>query len=529
MTLSMYDLCPDTTGPYQPFAGDLMIKFRLDQWPDEDILATAADLVPGSRQTAPLGDLDQGLVTTEARFAGTFMPITSALASPNGGCGPSGGPFVACRTTQGFSRPHAKPNAGAQAWIFEQIFAGLGQSAGQPVAVCPDGDSGRQPAGPARGLRRHCFQRRRRADHTQHRWDFGDGTVKVGSTPSHTFSTPGTYDVRLTVTDNTGRTDTLSRRLRVGPPNQPPQGVMQHAPEGRVGQSLAFDGSGSSDPDGSIERHFWNFGDGTFAEGASATHAYARPGTYIVGLNVTDDEDDVPDLVPARGDHRALVAGVAHAQRPHRLRGQPAAGVLLDRPRLGHALRAAGAQHGQRGAVARRARARRPRSFQPEVDLPANGSLRWRVRACNAMGCGAWSAEQAFATITCSGPPAPTPVAPQGCLITAQPTLSWTAVAGASAYDLTLERVFDGLLILESDVSSATSFQVPSSLSAYTEYRFRVRALGGAWSTYRYFMTHCLPELAGTASPSRPPTPPTEPCRCSNGRPPPTRTTTRSR
>jgi PKD repeat protein len=37
-------------------------------------------------------------------------------------------------------------------------------------------------------------------------WDFGDGTTLVdgGPTPSHTYRAPGTYQVRVTVTDGEG-------------------------------------------------------------------------------------------------------------------------------------------------------------------------------------------------------------------------------------------------------------------------------------------------------------------------------------
>jgi PKD repeat protein len=49
-----------------------------------------------------------------------------------------------------------------------------------------------------------------------------------------------------------------------------------------------FDGSGSSDSDGSVVRWDWDFGDGASGSGATASHTYA-PGTYTASLTVTDD------------------------------------------------------------------------------------------------------------------------------------------------------------------------------------------------------------------------------------------------
>lgn len=50
-----------------------------------------------------------------------------------------------------------------------------------------------------------------------------------------------------------------------------------------------FDGSTSSDSDGSISSYDWDFGDGSTGSGVTASHTYVAGGVYTVTLTVTDD------------------------------------------------------------------------------------------------------------------------------------------------------------------------------------------------------------------------------------------------
>ncbi len=51
----------------------------------------------------------------------------------------------------------------------------------------------------------------------------------------------------------------------------------------------SFDGSTSTDPDGSISSYSWDFGDGTTGTGANVSHTYSRAAYYSVSLTVTDN------------------------------------------------------------------------------------------------------------------------------------------------------------------------------------------------------------------------------------------------
>ena len=70
------------------------------------------------------------------------------------------------------------------------------------------------------------------------------------------------------------------------PANQPPVAVFtSDCPE----LDCTFDGSSSSDSDGSVDSYSWDFGDGAFAAGRAVSHRFATAGTYTVTLTVTDN------------------------------------------------------------------------------------------------------------------------------------------------------------------------------------------------------------------------------------------------
>ncbi|MGE5281781.1 MAG: PKD domain-containing protein [Chloroflexota bacterium] len=76
-------------------------------------------------------------------------------------------------------------------------------------------------------------------------------------------------------------------------PDQPPHAAFSASPGSTSpGKKVAFDAGASTDPDGSVARYDWNFGDGTSAANAGPTpkHSYTKAGTYHVTLTTTDNE-----------------------------------------------------------------------------------------------------------------------------------------------------------------------------------------------------------------------------------------------
>ena len=127
-------------------------------------------------------------------------------------------------------------------------------------------------------------------DIVAYEWNFGDGSTGTGVTSTHTYTSAGTYNVTLTVTDDKGATDSISRTATIiEQDNQAPIADANNPYNGTVGVPLNFNGSHSSDPDGDIVAYEWDFGDGSTGSGVTPTHTYTAAGTYTVSLTVTDD------------------------------------------------------------------------------------------------------------------------------------------------------------------------------------------------------------------------------------------------
>ena len=133
---------------------------------------------------------------------------------------------------------------------------------------------------------------------TGYRWDFdNDGTYDTDwltiSTTTHTYSTVGTYTVKLQVKDDAEATatNTTTATINEQPAETFPPIATANGPyTGLTYQNISFDGSSSYDIDGTITSYIWDFGDGTTGNGINPIHIYNTSGLYNITLTVTDND-----------------------------------------------------------------------------------------------------------------------------------------------------------------------------------------------------------------------------------------------
>ncbi|HVL88371.1 MAG TPA: PKD domain-containing protein [Candidatus Thermoplasmatota archaeon] len=101
----------------------------------------------------------------------------------------------------------------------------------------------------------------------------------------------GVVELRIAFT-NDARSSTEDRNLLLDrvtiapvPQNRAPEASFVSSAEHL---RLSVDATGSSDPDGDPLTYAWSFGDGATSTGARAIHEYARAGSYVVRLTVSD-------------------------------------------------------------------------------------------------------------------------------------------------------------------------------------------------------------------------------------------------
>lgn len=129
---------------------------------------------------------------------------------------------------------------------------------------------------------------------TTYAWDFGDPASGASNTssvqnPVHAFSSAGTYDVKLTVTDDDGQLSSQTTVQVTVEANTAPTASFTHVPSGPLG--VAFTDTSTDDASGTVTSWAWDFDDGgATSTQQNPTHTFTASGTYNVSLTVTDDK-----------------------------------------------------------------------------------------------------------------------------------------------------------------------------------------------------------------------------------------------
>lgn len=128
-------------------------------------------------------------------------------------------------------------------------------------------------------------------------WDFGDGGISSSQNPTHTYSSSGSFSVRLIISNAQGCSDTLTNSIFVNTvpvPNFTADSVC-------FGNITNFRNlSTNSQP---ITTYYWDFGDGNSSFSTNPSYVYSSPGTYSVTLTVTNNggcDSSITKLVVVR-------------------------------------------------------------------------------------------------------------------------------------------------------------------------------------------------------------------------------------
>jgi PKD repeat protein len=121
-------------------------------------------------------------------------------------------------------------------------------------------------------------------------WDFGDGNIGVGSTPSHLYTNfnqaPEVHTVQLTTTSFYGCTDVKTLDITVWPVPAP-QFSLAYVPDNTfnaAGNLVNF----TNETNPGTWTYSWDFGDTGTSAATSPPHTYFGVGTYNVTLGVTN-------------------------------------------------------------------------------------------------------------------------------------------------------------------------------------------------------------------------------------------------
>ncbi|MBN4052138.1 PKD domain-containing protein [Sphingobacteriaceae bacterium AH-315-L07] len=134
-------------------------------------------------------------------------------------------------------------------------------------------------------------------------WDFDDGNTSTAQVPTHSYSSAGTYNIMLIVTNNCGNSDTLIQSKTVDAAIIPTASASASPNPVCPVDTIQFYGSGGA-------FYSWDFDDGNVSGEEDPKHTFADTGTYDVVLTVTNycGNSDVANLSVNVNDNVAPTA-----------------------------------------------------------------------------------------------------------------------------------------------------------------------------------------------------------------------------
>lgn len=122
----------------------------------------------------------------------------------------------------------------------------------------------------------------------EYNWNLGDGSLGTGAQLSHTYASPGTYQVSLVLRDSsTNCQDTLVQQVRIVGAQAC---VAEFLPVFLSRDSIFFQNNSlHSLPGGGGINFQWAFGDGNVSTDVNPVHRYQNPGDYLACLLMEDD------------------------------------------------------------------------------------------------------------------------------------------------------------------------------------------------------------------------------------------------
>jgi PKD repeat protein len=117
--------------------------------------------------------------------------------------------------------------------------------------------------------------------------DLGDGTTQTAPSGTHTYTSAGTFTVKLSATDANGPFTSVTQSVTVAV-NQPPTCTLMVAPATGVTPLNVTATGNCTDPENDIINTKLDYGDGATQTATSGAHSYTKAGVFTVTLTATD-------------------------------------------------------------------------------------------------------------------------------------------------------------------------------------------------------------------------------------------------